>query len=118
MHGLLLCSNVVREIITTSTAAFFAQLWLNSTRRLKKSGQFSVSRRAYRNRHGCPLEPDGAHFAASNKPSNSLSVMGSLESARGDQRSRKSLSIACSGFRTSLAFIFTVAIIAVSWLKV
>ena len=35
-----------KELLGLFEAAFFAQLWLNSTRRLKKSGQFSVSRRA------------------------------------------------------------------------
>src|SRR4029453_2189172 len=88
-----LCSCVVREMKTMSAAARWHQVLLFSFSRSKKRGQCSVSRRAYRNRHGCELPDEGAQCAASNKVSSSVSASDSPDMARGDHRSRKRASI-------------------------
>ena len=50
--GLPVSACVVREMKTMSAAALWHQVRFPSTSRSKNSGQCSVSRRAYRKRHG------------------------------------------------------------------
>jgi hypothetical protein len=98
-------SKAVFDTITRSAPAFSHQIRLPSTKRPRKVAHGGVPFLAQRKRHGWAFLDEGAQRAASKRRIRSSSESGSPVIERGDQRSTKSGSISCSGWRCSRASI-------------
>src|SRR3989344_8018877 len=82
--SLPLYSKVFFEITTINVAARTHQSLLKSTRREKRVSNSGVSRMAYMNLQGWPLNEDGAQRAASKRVISSSSEIASPERALGE----------------------------------
>src|SRR5882757_3552775 len=95
----------VSDKMYRSTDAWRAHMALKGISRPTKRSQSALPRWAYTNRHGWPLNEEGAQRAASRMVKRSASSSFEASNARGDQRSRNRGSIGKFAARGELLVI-------------